>query len=1039
MSPNKKRPVIFSTLVFVSLWAIALAPSPLPAQTAMATLRGTVMDAQGAVLPGANVTVTNPATGQQRTTISDDLGNFLVSQLAPNTYRIEVEAAGFARARLPEISLNVGDRRSVPIKLEVAGTQQSIEVTASLIDTSPSVSGTVDRDFVENLPLNGRSFQSLIQLSPGVTTSTVSVGSQGQFSVNGQRPSTNYVTVDGVSANFGVGGAANLYEQAGGGVPMYSALGTTASLVSVDALQEFSIQTSTNAAEYGRQPGGQVSLVTRSGTNAFHGSVFNYLRNDIFDANNYFANRNGLEKPPLRQNNFGFTLGGPILQDRTFFFVSYEGLRLRQPVTSTPYQVPSVEARQSASAEARPILEAFPLPTSPPSADDPNTATFVSTYSNKSSMDAFSVRGDHNLNSRWTLFGRYNYSPSKNAKRADFAVPNVIANLPANTQTGTAGITTVVNSNAVNDFRINYSDALQGYSSTVDDFGGAIVPPSTVLFPPFTSADKGLNYIQLNATSALTAGFNVENKQRQWNVVETLSFAVAAHELKVGVDFRHLSPSTQGTDHRRFLFYSNISQVLTGAVPALLRITTGVPILEPTFTNLSVFAQDTWRLSPRLTLTYGLRYEVNPAPSEKNGNLPLTVTGLDDLPSMSLAPEGAPFYETTYGNLAPRFGFAYQLTPSEPLVLRGGVGLYYDLGYTFTGAALSTANYPFGQVRFNVNVPIGSETYNAPVPPAPVAPPYGGLFSYENGYDLPYSWQYSLSLERYFSENIVSVSYVGSAGRRLGRVERLLNPNPDFTQVSVVRNRARSDYNSLQLQLERRVTSGFQANVSYTLGKSLDTVSDESVANYQAPLAILDPDADRGPSSFDIRHTFSAAASYEIPAPAGGLARVLLGSFVADAIFRARSATPVNILTGTDPFGLGYTTVARPDLVPAVPLYLDDPVVAGGRRINPAAFATPPAGRQGTAGRNITRGFGAWQSDLALRRSFAITDTTQLQVRVESFNLFNRPNFADPVGVLNNPNFGVSTRTLNSGLGGLNPLYQFGGPRSMQFALRLVF
>ena len=1029
------RPVLFfitATLLCLSSGGIAAA------QGSTATLGGTVLDPQGAVVVNAQVSVTDPTTGQRRESTTGADGSFLVAQLAPSTYILEVEARGFARTQVSNLTLNVGDRRLIPVVLAVAGMNQTFQVTAQS-DLTPGISSLIDREFVENQPLNGRSFQSLIQLSPGVVATTVTVGSQGQFSVNGQRPSTNYFTVDGVSANFGSSGAANLYEQAGGGVPMYSALGTTASLVSVDALQEFSIQTSTYAAEFGRQPGGQVSLVTRSGDNTFHGSVFEYLRNDVFDANNYFANRNGLDKPALRQNNFGFTLGGPILRDKTFFFVSYEGLRLRQPVTSSTYEVPSVEARENAPKLVRPILDAFPLPTGPALATDPNTATFVAAYSDKSSLDAIAVRVDHHLNSNWSVFGRYNYAPSANAKRADFTTPNVIADTPADTQTATAGATFIPNSQVVNDLRINYSNALQGYTSTPDDFGGAVVPPDSVLFPPFTSTDQGLSYIQLNATSALTSGFNVENTQRQWNVVNTVSVAAGAHELKFGFDYRRMFPSNQGADHRRFLLYRNVSQVLSGSVPVLLRISTNTPVLEPSFTNVSAFAQDTWRASRRLTLTYGVRYEVNPAPSERNGNLPLTVTGVSDPSTMSLAPEGTRFYETGYGNFAPRLGFSYQLLPDEPMVLRGGVGIFYDLGYTFTGAALSTANYPYGRSVLNFGVPLGAEVYNAPVEAAPIAPPYGALFAYEAGYKLPYSSQYSLSIERSFGGNLVSASYVGSAGRRLGRVERLQNPNPDFTRVSIVRNAARSDYNSLQLSYERRRSSGVQATLSYTLGKLLDTVSDESVANYQAPVDSLDPDADRGPSSFDIRHTFSAAASYDLPAPTDGAARALLRGFSIDAILRARSAAPVNVLTGTDPFGFGYTTVTRPDRILDVPLYLDDPAAAGGRRINSAAFAIPPSGRQGTAGRNIARGFAAWQLDAAVRRSFEITDTAQLQVRVEAFNLFNRPNFADPVGALNNPNFGVSTQMLGSSLGGLNGLYQIGGPRSMQLALKVLF
>jgi hypothetical protein len=227
--------------------------------------------------------------------------------------------------------------------------------------------------------------------------------------------------------------------------------------------------------------------------------------------------------------------------------------------------------------------------------------------------------------------------------------------------------------------------------------------------------------------------------------------------------------------------------------------------------------------------------------------------------------------------------------------------------------------------------------------------------------------------------------------------------------------------------------------VSYTFGKSLDSVSDESVANYQAPISALNPELDRGPSRFDVRHTFSGLASYDIPSPEGRVLRAILGGFAIDPMFRATSATPVNILTNTDPFGFGYTTVTRSDFVPGQSLYLDDPAVAGGRRINRNAFVAPPAGRQGNVGRNIARGFPAWQMDLGLRRAFTITEAVRLQLRLESFNIFNHANFANPIGTLNNANFGVSTQMLSSALGGLSPLYQIGGPRSMQLSLKVEF
>ena len=1015
------------------------------AQTATATLAGTVVDDSGAVIPDVALTVVKVDTAVERRTTANREGSFTFPFLPPGRYTVVAQRDGFAPSELNDVVLNVGDNIALRIALKIGAVTDEVTVVADArsVTRSPGISNVIDRGFVENQPLNGRSFQSLITLSPGVVvTSAASVGSQGQFSVNGQRPSTNYVTVDGVSANFSSSGAANLYEHAGGGLPALSALGTTTSLVSLDALQEFSIQTSAYAAEFGRQPGGQVSLITRSGTNAFHGSVSHYLRDDALDAINYFSKLNNLPKAELSQDNFGFTFGGPIQRDKTFFFVSYEGLRLTQPVTSIIHHVPSLAARENASTDVKPWLEAFPLPTGPALPTDPNTATYVGTFSNESRTDALALRLDHRLTSGWTLFGRFNHAPSRIATRSSTPTdtPNVISHAPARVQTYTAGSTAVLGSRTVYDLRVNYSRALQSFRYLLDDFGGATVPADSVLFPPFTSADRGLAVMQANPTAHLTVGLNSENIQRQWNIVNTLSMTAGAHELKFGADYRRMLPSSSAGDHRRFLLgYPGVTQVLTGNVPFLLRITPTVSLIEPRFTNFSAFIQDTWRVSDRLTLTYGLRYEVNPAPSDKSGNPPLTVTGLDNLGTMSLAPAGTPFYETTWGNAAPRVGFAYQLAEGQPLVLRGGVGKFYDLGYTFTGAALSTLNYPYGRLGFNFGHPIGAPPYDDAVPAGAIAPPYGAIFAYEPGYGLPYSWQYSVSVEHDLAGNTISASYVGSAGRDLGRVERLRNPNPNFTQVSVVRNAATSDYNALQLQYSRRLSRGFQVFASYTFGKSMDTVSDESVANYQAPISALDPELDHGPSSFDVRHAFSLATSYDIPSPEGRVLEAILGGFSIDLMTRATSAKPVNILTGTDPFGFGYSTVTRPDFVPGQEIYVDDPAAPGGWRINRNAFVAPPAGRQGNVGRNIARGFPFWQVDVGVRRAFALTEAVRLQLRLEVFNVLNRVNLADPVGVLTNANFGVSTQTLNSALAGLSPLYQAGGPRSMQLSARIDF
>ena len=319
------------------------------------------------------------------------------------------------------VTVNVQDHLEQNFKLVVGSVSESITVDggAPLVNTeSATVSTVVDRNFAENLPMNGRSFQTLIQLTPGVVLTANNGLDTGQFSVNGQRASSNYWMVDGVSANIGISAGQTPGNGLGGSLGSSSVLGGTNSLVSVDALQEFRIQTSTYAPEFGRTPGGQISIVTRSGTNQFHGTAFDYLRNDIFDANDWFngyTNNPPLPKAEERQNDFGGTFSGPILKSRTFFFFSYEGLRLRLPQTLLTF-VPDLLSRQNALPAVQPYLNAFPMPNGP---DDPatNVAQYNGSFSDPATLDAYSLRIDHKLSDKLVLFGRYNYSPSKISER----------------------------------------------------------------------------------------------------------------------------------------------------------------------------------------------------------------------------------------------------------------------------------------------------------------------------------------------------------------------------------------------------------------------------------------------------------------------------------------------------------------------------------------------------------------------------------------------------------------------------------------------
>ena len=454
-------------MAFLLLASASWLLPPALSQSPTATLSGTVEDESGAVVPGATVTVLNSATSLERQSTTNDQGFFTISLLQPGNYTVTTRRNGFAAVQFRNVVLNVGDQKALKIVLKPGDVGATVEVTseAPLINESPAVATSVDRQFVENIPLNGRSFQSLITLTPGVVTVPASGLNGGQFSVNGSRASSNSFMVDGVSANVGASPGSNASGQpAAGNLPSLTAFGTTQSLVSVDAMQEFQIQTSTYAAEYGRQPGGQISISTRSGTNAFHGSAFDYLRNEIFDANDWFANRAGQPKPPMRQNDFGATFGGPVVlprfgeggprvwsgKNRTFFFFSYEGLRLRLPKFSLT-RVPTLALRQQVPAVMQQILKSFPVPNGRDLGN--GMAEFVASYSDPSSLDATSIRIDHTFNNKLAVFGRYNKAPSEGLNRVAPSNLSSIQSSEVDTQSSTLGAIASLTPRINNDLR----------------------------------------------------------------------------------------------------------------------------------------------------------------------------------------------------------------------------------------------------------------------------------------------------------------------------------------------------------------------------------------------------------------------------------------------------------------------------------------------------------------------------------------------------------------------------------------------------------
>jgi len=1062
------------------------------AQTVLASVTGRVLDPNAAAIVEATVTAKNVDTAIETTVQTNLEGIYHFADLGPGNYEFSVSKRGFKVIVKPGVTLHVADTVSMNFTMQVGDVRETVTVEAGapLINTeSAAVSTVVDRQFAENLPMNGRSFQTLIQLTPGVVLTASNVADSGQFSVNGQRAASNYWMVDGVSANIGVS-TQFPGNGTGGALAGFSALGGTNSLVSVDALQEFRIQTSTYAPEFGRTPGGQISIVTRSGTNQLHGAAFDYLRNNVFDANNWFANANALPKPEERQNDFGGTFSGPILRDRTFFFFSYEGLRLRLPQTSlTTVPCDSTcqvfgNARAMAASALQPFLNAYPLPNGPEvfTACTPNvngcpasgqqptgSAHFNKSYSNPATLNAYSMRVDHRLGDKLTLFGRYNYSPSEIVQRgpATGATLNTLSTSGITTQTGTTGLTWVVSPVTTNDLRFNYSRTNASSNYSQDNFGGAVPLTSLPIPTPFSATNAEFIFnVFLLTDAAVVQGHVFRNIQKQINLVDGLSVQRGTHSLKVGVDYRRLSPETNPQQYVQLAGFLNVSSAETGSV--LFRFLRSGRDANLLFQNLGAYGQDTWRASQRLTLTYGLRWDVDFAPSSTSGPSLAAVTGfkLNNLSQLALAPPGTSVFNTPYANVAPRVGLAYQLSQSQDWgrVLRGGFGVFFDLATQEVGTLIHIG-YPFNGTSFGFGGTFPLDPTSAA--PPPITPPGSGsgtLLGFDPNLRLPYTLEWNIALEQGLGrEQSLSASYIGSVGKRLIQTAFVNSPNSNLGAAQLVTNAGTSDYGALQIQFQRRLSHGLQALASYTWSHSIDTASASSVqigSNALLPSA----NQNRGPSDFDIRNAFSTGLTYEVPAPrVNTFAKAILRGWSIQNVIQARSAPPVDVFYGLLALSNGFQSEVRPDVVPGQPLYLFGPKYPGGKAFNPGAFTSPPtdpntggALRQGNLSRNGLRGFGATQWDFAVHRDFPIRESLKLQFRAEMFNVLNHPNFAPPIGNLQspqaiNPQFGQSTQMLgqyldggstgtsNAGGGTFSPLYQIGGARSIQLALKLMF
>lgn len=1020
----------------VSLW-----PMRAVADASTANLSVLITDSSGALIPQAHLVLRNVDTNQEQTGESGKSGAATFSFLKPGHYTLTISKAAFADVVVNRISLNVGDDKNLHLSLKISSESQTVDVDGSgltINTTDASVSTVVDHTFVENLPLNGRSFQDLIAMAPGVVTqspqTSSGIGGRGDFSVNGQRTESNYYTVDGVSANAGTGNPTGVPQYSTGGtLPSSTVLGTTQSLLSIDAMQEFRMGGSTYSAEYGRSPGGQISLLSRSGTAQFHGSIYDFIRNNAFDANDWFNNHYGRPSAALRQNDFGGTLGGPIpfigtWKRPTFFFVSYEGLRLTVPQPASIQYVPDAAIRQNASPNLRPILNAYPQPTTG-GIDYGNLAQFISGYTVPGRIDSTSVRLDKTLSSKITAFFRFGTSPSSTQGR----VLSSLQTVSGTADSYTAGVTTNIASAVTNELRYGYTHNQSALRAQLDSFGGA-QPLILKNAMGLLGADAGSATVYLTFNGSGTSNLQettANSSGNQWNIVDTLSFSHGKHQWKFGYDYRHISsplnPATPTITGQFTTMASLLNNASTIQVQKYSQST-------PAFHEAALFALDEWKVKQKLSLSLGLRWEMNPPPTNAAGPSPYTLTGNPSDPkSLAVAPRGTPLWQTPRLNFAPRIGAAWQAhdTPGKETVVRAGGGVFFDTNN-------ASAAGGFNGLGFN-----SYATYaGAPLPISPsqqafqisVNPPYTSsyLFVFPSHLQLPYTLQWSASVEQALGHSqSLTVSYVASNGRRLLQQQTLFvtATNPLFGYVYYFPNGVTSNYQALQIKAQRSVRAGVNALFSYTWAHSLDYGSNSSAL----PVT-------RGNSDFDVRNNLQSGLSWELPVQGNhGWRSVLFSHTAIDGRFMTRTAFPVTLQGNTliNPATGYYTT--NLNVVQEQPIYLYSGDYPGGRVINRAAFALPTGTDPGNAPRNFVRGFGATQLNFSLRKEFSLFENATLQFRAEAFNVLNHPVFGLVDARLTNATFGQATKTLSQSLGTVNSLYQQGGPRSMQFALKLKF
>jgi hypothetical protein len=826
-----------------------------------ATLTVTVVDPTAAVVPGASVVVIDSHRGTVHPGQTDDSGRAVFGSLPPSDYTLEVDRQGFNNYRVENLNIAVRARIDLHVELKVASAAENRVDVVEMLDTlstDPTQGAVIDHDFLESLPVNGRNLQSLILMAPGMS-SAAGGQSDGGLNANGLRSNMNYYTLDGVSVNQPSGGGGpgpgGPGGPGGGGPPGGGAGGGGTDSMSMDSMQEMRVQTSSIAPEFGRSPGAQIVMTSRGGTNAFHGSAYEYLRNDWFDANDWFANAGGYGKGAERQNRPGGTFGGPIVKNRTMFFASMEELRLLDPYTVIA-DVPDMAVRASASAALQPFLQVFPIPNGGELTN--GAALFRAVVSNPARWSNGSARIDQVINARMTVFARYSFTPTSSERRvSDIASPNILTDSGSHSDTATVGFSSTFLQGFLNDLRLNYSYFVSHSKSTMDDFGGAVALTDSEVFPAGVSSANGSFNLNIMGLSGYSLGGQSHNSQGQINIVDSLTKTRTTHQIKAGVDLRQTRSTNHPNAYSENMSFNGLETTETTPEYAFLtgealnaQVTSSVGVVYPTYVNFSAYGQDTWRATKWTTITYGVRWDVNPAPYARYGQQPFALSS--DL--VAGVTQNSPLYPTKWWNVAPRLGVAYNMSErsGHEMMVRAGIGVFYDVGYGGTAGAFNGAPYTDVRTLSEPSFPHSATLLSAP--PMPPFRPYGQINSADTGLVAPRVYQWNATWEHnYGTGTTFSVGVVGSAGRDLVRTETQPSSSSAYDLAILTTNGAESDYDGLQLQFRKRLSARLQMQLGYTWSHSIDTASNDFGGGGGGPFTSIFGSGQRGDSDYDIR------------------------------------------------------------------------------------------------------------------------------------------------------------------------------------------